>query len=139
LAEIVGHVDARDRPIVSVLVPGHEDAFSMIVDTGFNGQLLINETEIDRFGCELLNVEGPVEFADKERRALPLARGKIIWFGRLQDVEVWITSTELGRASVPDEPAGLLGTALLKPHALTVDFAARHVVISEEKQVDHFG
>jgi predicted aspartyl protease len=126
LAEIVGHVDTRDRPIVSVIVPGQEDAVSMIVDTGFNGQLLIDRSEIDRFRCEFFNVETPVEFANRERRALSLARGKIVWFGRPQVVQVWVTAAELGRGATPDEPAGLLGTALL-----TVDFAARRVVITE--------
>jgi predicted aspartyl protease len=131
LAEILGHVDARDRPIVSVLVPGQEDAISLTIDTGFNGQLLINAVAIDRFKCESLNVEAPVEFANRECRALPLTRGRIIWFGRPQDVEVWITPAESGRTAAPDEPVGLLGTGLLKPHRLTVDFATRRVVIAE--------
>ena len=110
---------------------GQEDGFPVIVDTGFNGQLLINDTEIARLKCEIIGVDVPVEFANRERRMLSLARTRIVWFGRPQDVHVWITTAEPARAAVPDEPVGLLGTAILNPHKLTVDFAARRVVISK--------
>jgi hypothetical protein len=133
LAEIIGHVDPRDRPIISLMVPDREDAFPVVVDTGFNGELLIYEPDIHRFECEFLDLESSVEFADRERRTIPLARTRIIWFGRFQMVRVWITPAETGRTAAPDEPVGLLGTALLKPHRLNVDFATRRVVISENE------
>jgi len=133
LADIIGHVDNRDRPIVLLSVDGLEDGFPVIVDTGFNGELLINHTEIPRLQCTMTGVEAPVEFANKERRTIVFARSRILWFGRAQDVRVWVTDTEPGRAAAPDEPVGLLGTALLNPHRLTVDFATRRVVISENE------
>jgi predicted aspartyl protease len=133
LGDIIGHVDNRDRPIVLLSVDGMEDGFPVIVDTGFNGELLINDTEISRLQCRMTGVEAPIEFANKERRTIVFARSRVVWFGRAQDVRVWVTAAEPDRAAAADEPVGLLGTALLKPHRLTVDFATRRVVISENE------
>jgi predicted aspartyl protease len=131
LPELIGHVDPRNRPIISLSVSDQEDAFLAIVDTGFNGELLISETEVRRFKCEFLHLEAPVEFANRERHMVSLARSRIIWFGRVQEVRVWITAAEAGRGAVLDEPVALLGTALLNPYRLTVDFTKRRVVITE--------
>ena len=139
MSEIFGHVDERDRPIVSLSVHGQEDSFLVIVDTGFSGQLLINDTEIPRLRCEITGIDLPVEFANRERRMLSLARSRIVWFGEPQDVHVWVTTREPGRTALSDEPVGLLGTALLNPHRLMVDFAARRVVISNNEQPDGQG
>jgi hypothetical protein len=58
--------------------------------------------------------------------------GSIVWFGRQRKVDVWVTAEPL-RAAAPDEPIGLLGTGLLNPHHLIIDFATRRVVISENE------
>ena len=134
MSEIIGHVDARDRPIVSLSVPGQEDQFLVIVDTGFNGQLLIHDAAATRLNCESRRVDVRVEFADRGSRILDLGRGSIVWFGRHQEVDVWITTAEPGRTTTADQPIGLLGTGLLSPHKLTVDFATRRVVISENME-----
>lgn len=131
MPEILGHVDARDRPIVSLSVHGQEDGFLVLVDTGFNGQLLISDTEAHRLKCEMVGVEVPVELANRERRTVSLARSRVVWFGQSQDVQVWVATTRPTRAAMPDEPVGLLGTALLNPYQLLVDFASRRVVISK--------
>jgi hypothetical protein len=70
--------------------------------------------------------------ADRRSRVLERARGSIVWFGRERTVDVWM-SAEAVRAPLPDEPIGLLGTGLLNPHCLKVDFAKRRVVISERE------
>jgi hypothetical protein len=46
-------------------------------------------------------------------------------------VDIWIAKGDLKRSSRADEPAGLIGTGLLNPHALTIDFATRQVVVAE--------
>lgn len=130
MSEIVGHVDARDRPIVSLSLPGADDGLLVIVDTAFNGQLLIHDIDAARLKCGSSRVELRVEFADRRSRVLKRARGSIVWFGREQSVDVWM-SAEPQRTAMPDEPVGLLGTGLLNPHRLVVDFATRRVVITE--------
>lgn len=127
----MGHVDTRDRPILQLLIPNREDSFLVIVDSGFNRQLLIHERDAARLRCDFTDVIVEAEFAGGERRELKIARSRIYWFGRLRDIEVLITAVEQPRASLPDEPIGLLGTGLLSPHRLTIDFATRRVAISE--------
>jgi predicted aspartyl protease len=131
LAELIGHVDARNRPIVSLSLPDQDDAFLVTVDTGFNRELLIHEPDIPRLRCNDTGVTKAVELAGGDRRSLRVARSRIIWFGRIQEVEVLIAPAERSRAALTDEPAGLLGTMLLSSHKLLVDFASRLVVISE--------
>jgi hypothetical protein len=134
LSEIIGHVDPRGRPIIFISILGEDDAFPIVVDTGFNGELLLHDTGIIRHRCELTGLNEPIELADRAARMLMLARTRIIWFGAPRDVDVLITPTQGSRAAMPDEPVGLLGAALLSPHQLTVDFATRRVVLSENME-----
>jgi predicted aspartyl protease len=131
LSEIIGHVDPRGRPIISVSISGEEDAFPFVVDTGFNGELLLHDSQIIRHRCELRGLNESIELADGATRMLMLARTRIIWFGQSLNVDVLISPTQGSRAAMPDEPIGLLGTALLSPHTLTVEFATRRVLITE--------
>jgi predicted aspartyl protease len=119
LSEVVGHVDPRGRPIISISILGEEDAFPVIVDTGFNGGLLLHDSEIIRHTCELTGLNVPIELADRAPRMLMLARTRIVWFGQPRDVDVLIAPTQVSRAAIADEPIGLLGSALLAPHRLT--------------------
>lgn len=112
-------------------MPGQEDDFLVIVDTGFNGQLLIHDVHAARLNCESMRVDVRVEFADSESRILELGRGSIVWFGRQREVDVWITTALGERTTIADQPIGLLGTGLLSLHRLNVDFATRRVVIGE--------
>jgi predicted aspartyl protease len=132
LPDIFGHVDARGRPIVSLTAPDGGDELLVVVDTGFNGTLLFHDNEISRRKCEVItHLEEMVEFADGERRPLLLGRTNVSWFGRPLTVDVLISQSERSRAVLADEPIGLLGTALLSQHKLTIDFAAHRVVITE--------
>jgi predicted aspartyl protease len=134
LSDIIGHVDARNRPLVLLSILGEEDAFPVIVDSGFNGELLLHDDAIIRHRCELTGLNEPIELADKASRLLMVARAQIIWFGQSRGVDVLIGTTQSSRAATADEPIGLLGTRLLSPHKLTVDFASRRVVVSESKE-----
>ncbi len=115
-------------------MPDSDDDVLVALDTGFNKELLVDRVHIGRFKGELTEVIEQVEFADHTHHSLVLAHGRIIWFGRLREVDILVPPTARPRAAFPDEPVGLLGTALLSPHKLTVDFAARRVVISENSE-----
>jgi predicted aspartyl protease len=79
----------------------------VVVDTGFNGELLIHDRDAARLKCEIKGYDEPVEFANRARGLLRRARGHILWFGRLRTVEVLIAASELSRAASADEPIGL--------------------------------
>jgi predicted aspartyl protease len=133
LFEIIGHVDARDRPIVSLSLPDQQDGILVHIDTGFNRELLIRQADVSRVKCHVTNMAMPVEFASGEHRTLRVARGRIVWFGGFErEVDVLIVPDERLRPALPDEPIALLGTSLLASRKLTVDFWNRRVVISSE-------
>jgi predicted aspartyl protease len=130
LSDIVGHVDARNRPIALIPLPSDTDGLLVTIDTGFSGQLLIHDTDFLRLKCQLTDLNIPVELADRRKGALALARGAIVWFGQSLIVDILVARTAKPLPP-PDEPTALLGTGLLNPNRLTVDFATRRVVISE--------
>jgi predicted aspartyl protease len=101
------------------------------LDTGFNRELPVHESNAFRFCYDLTDVNREAELAGGERRKFPVALARIYWFGKLRDVEILIATSERQRASLPDGPIGLLGTGLLSSHILTIDFAARRVLVSE--------
>jgi predicted aspartyl protease len=132
LPEIIGHVDARNRPLVTFSVPGHEDAVLALVDTGFNGYLLMHADVAKGLGFLVTDVTIPVEFAGYARREVNLAGGRITWFDQTIDVDVLVTTEERPRNVGSDEPIALIGAGLLNPHRLVVDFGSRRVSITQD-------
>jgi predicted aspartyl protease len=112
-------------------LPNNGDDLLVTVDTGFNGQLLIHDTELVRLGYYATWPALEIELAGRERRAVGIVTARIIWFGQERDVNVFVAGGTRRRAAVTDDPVGLLGTVLLTPHRLMIDFATRRVVISE--------
>jgi hypothetical protein len=46
LSELVGHVDERERPLIRVPIPDQDRSFLALVDTGFNGWLLMDAVRL---------------------------------------------------------------------------------------------
>jgi predicted aspartyl protease len=130
LSELLGHVDARNRPLLTFSVPGREDGVLGLVDTGFNGYLLVDAAIAQQLGFTVTDVTDTVEFAGHVHRRLSVAAGRIHWFDQVIDIDVLVSAEEPPRMAAA-EPAALIGTTLLNPHSLTVDFATRRVVLSE--------
>jgi predicted aspartyl protease len=129
LAEIVGHVDQRERPLVRVSLPDRDRSFLALVDTGFNGWLFMEAMDAVRLGFVPSELTVSVEFAGRGQSRLRVAHGHILWFGKPHHTEVLVSTAEGGRAASPDELVALLGTRLLSPHFLKIDFAKRRVSI----------
>jgi predicted aspartyl protease len=128
LPELVGHVDDRERPLVRVSLPDQERSFLALVDTGFNGWLLMEAVDAVELGFVLREVAVSVELAGRGQSRLGTAHGHILWFGQRQLIEVLVSTG--GGIGSPDQPVALLGTRLLNPHVLKVDFQTRLVSIT---------
>jgi predicted aspartyl protease len=130
----VGGVDQRRRPLVRVKLVGAEDSFLALVDTGFNGNLLLTRTVAIQLGFCLRKDTDVVEFADGRSEAVTAGYGVIEWLGGVRRVEIF-ASSDPQRPRIPrdGEPVALLGTGLLAPHILLIDFEAGTVEI--ERQV----
>jgi predicted aspartyl protease len=130
LSELVGHVDDRERPLMRVSLPDHDESFLALIDTGFNGWLLMEAVDAVSLGFVLTDLTIAVEFAGRGRSLLGIAHGHIMWFGQRQRIEVLVSSAHAERTPSSDQPVALLGTRLLNPHLLKIDFETRLVSIT---------
>jgi predicted aspartyl protease len=129
LSELIGHADDRERPLVRVFLPEQDRSFLSLVDTGFNGWLLMEAIDAVALGFALTEIAVPVEFAGRGQSRLVIAHGHILWFGQRQAIEVLVSMARGGGITSPDQPVVLLGTRLLSPRLLQIDFETRMVSI----------
>jgi predicted aspartyl protease len=115
---------------VSIPIPGRDDALLGQIDTGFNGYLFVHQTIAEQLGFISSGQTTELEFADHTQHSAHFAAGRIEWFGKLLDIDVLVTARSLPRM-MPDDPIGLIGTALLNPHKLIIDFTTRRVLITQ--------
>jgi predicted aspartyl protease len=129
LAELAGHVDVRERPLVRVSLADEDRSFLALVDTGFNGWLLMDSAGAASLNFTPSQFAVSAQLAEGGQRRFAIAHGEIIWLGRRQRIEVLVSTAERARAALPDEPVAILGTRLLSPHRLEIDFGRRLVNI----------
>jgi len=128
-----GAVDDLGRPYVRVEAPGDHSVL-FVVDTGFNGTLLVNRHIMYRLGlnnCRIDTDEEPQEIELGDYGVTEAVYGivNLIWFGENRFVRFLLTTRVPRRPPREDEPVGLLGTKLLTDCHLTVDFVARTLEI----------
>jgi predicted aspartyl protease len=127
VAKIVGSVDDRSRQVVRLEVGEH--SLLLLVDTGFNGDLLFSASAARALGMAGLGRARTIELGDGTTAELRQQRARIPWLGAARDVRALIADywQPLG-----DDPVGLVGTELITPHLLLIDFAARAVEIETQ-------
>jgi hypothetical protein len=136
LAKIVGSIDGLGRPVVRIQVAGHDDILA-IVDTGFNGSLMLESIEARQKGFVIDELTELVELGTTARVEVRRATGTIDWLGRPTVVDALI-SDEPSRPGATDVARALLGTALMSDCLLLVDFPNKLVEIETASLVkDH--
>jgi predicted aspartyl protease len=118
---------------VRVRRAGAEDSFLALVDTGFNGDLHMTRTVALQLGFSLQGAKDVVEFADGRSEKVEIGHGEIDWLGGTRRIKL-LASPEPPRPRIPrdGEPVALLGTGLLAPHILLIDFEAGTVEIERQ-------
>jgi predicted aspartyl protease len=106
------------------------DSILATVDTGFNGDLFMSAADALQFGWRGSGIRSAVKLADAERE-IEEAEASILWMGKPRDVELLLSHAE-PRPSAADEPIALIGTRLMTPHLLLIDFQAATVEIEEQ-------
>ena len=110
-----GYVDRSTlTPLVRLKLISARDEeieLSAIIDTGYNGEVILSENKIQEMGLEFLGTID-TELADGRIVELDLFRGRIKWFGRIQEVAVGASRSE----------DTLLGTLLLADCELDINF-----------------
>jgi clan AA aspartic protease len=124
MAIINGYVDGSTlAPIIRVkLISGKNEEIELpaIIDTGYNGEVILSESKIQEMGLEFLGTID-TELADGGIVELDLFRGRIKWFDRIQEIAIGTTQSQ--DASV--------GTLLLADCKLDVNFKERWVSVEQ--------
>ena len=130
LAKVSGHIDAIGRPLVSIVSLATGDPFLATVDTGFNGALMTSAFDAPTLGVRIIDSTLRVELGDGRSVVLRSGRLKLRWLGIERDVDVYL-SDEPSRGS-EGRPVALIGSRLLAPHLLLVDYGAQTVEIETQ-------
>lgn len=130
MAKLIGHVDDRGRPVARVTVFGREDDVLATIDTGFNGEVMLVEGDAALLGVVIHEEGERVELGHGENVNVRLGRLRIRWLDQDRVVSALIARRR--EASREGEPVMLIGTELLSPHLLFVDFDKRTVEIETQ-------
>lgn len=126
MATLIGSVDQLGRPVVRIGRTDGQDDFLALVDTGFNGGLFIAAADAAHLGVPLNDIKVKVKLAGGVQQSVVRTKWSIRWFGEHRTVDV-LVSLEPAQSHSPDEPVALLGTALLRPNLLLIDYEASTV------------
>lgn len=127
VAKVVGSVDDRQRPVVRVSFGDTE--LLLVVDTGFNGDVLLSATAAAEIGLAVGGDTTTVELGDGTVASIVETMHSVVWLGRSRRIRALIS---VAWRPVGDSPVGLIGTNLLDPHLLFIDFDARTVEIETQ-------
>ncbi len=137
MPELIGSLDSRRRPLVRVPVSGKDDLLA-IIDTAFTGELLVDDDVARSWGVVVLDVEAQIEMGDGSRRDVKQGLLTVVWFGRERDATVQVVGRSANdsprRPRQDGEPVALLGTELIAPGILNVNFATGVVTIEQPAQ-----
>jgi predicted aspartyl protease len=127
LAKIIGSVDDRRHPVVRLEMDGH--SLLMVVDTGFNGDLLLSQQASMVLSITSAGRTRTIELGDGTSAELRQTIISIPWLGAKRAVRALIADSWMPRG---DDPIGLVGTELVSPNLLMIDFSARTVDIETQ-------
>jgi len=129
---MIGSVDARLRPLLRIEQVQGQQGILAVVNTGFNGELMLSRNVAAEFGMTEREGYSTVTLAGGQTHIVRRGYGTISWFARPRRIEVLIHVEDLpARLRDQDEPVGLVGTGLLYPHMLAIDFAARTLEVRQ--------
>lgn len=131
MGTVVGSVDQRRRPLVRIECLNDADGFVALLDTGFNGEIFVAIADVGPLGFRLRSGFSTVEIASGQIRTVQRGDGEIMWLGERRRVEIFV-SMDPPPARQADEPVALVGTKLLWPHLLLIDFATGTIEIEAQ-------
>jgi clan AA aspartic protease len=116
--QIEGYFNVRDEPVIGLDVGASQIEF--LVDTGFNGGLIIPEQMAERL--DIKYDRGLEEFRTANEATFLASAGsmEITWFG--QAIRAPVATTE-------EVPEAILGGKMLKDCRLIIDYSERTVTI----------
>lgn len=117
--EIKGWLD-EGKPMIDICLEGTEDTIDVLVDTGFNGELMLTKEKIKELSLSFI---GDDEYMTASGDVMPTTVhiGLIRWFGRTRKIAVLATSGK----------ANLIGMELLHFYRLDIARFQNRLIISK--------
>jgi predicted aspartyl protease len=127
MAKVRGSVDHLGRPVIRI---EHRDiSILAVIDTGFNGELMVPAATALSLGVAFSMEVTTVELGNGARASVRDGEATINWLDDTRRVRVFVSESWLPTG---DAPQGLLGTGLLTPHLLLIDFERKTVEIETQ-------
>lgn len=131
---IYGSVDHLRRPYVRVeAADGH--SVLLVVDTGVNAKIILNRFGIIGLGKGNTSIQygsyKEIQLADLSKTKAFTGVVNLVWFGKVEQINMLVTDFIPKTPPREDEPVGLLGTELLLGCKLTIDFRNETVEITQ--------
>ena len=127
MANLNGSIDDLGRPLIRLQLPHGHDDLLVIVDTGFNGELMMSLAMAQSLGLSLDDDLVPIELGTGAIERVYTSQIDVLWLDKELRVRALVSTSWPSPA--PDAPVALIGTRLLRPHLLLVDFDANTVAI----------
>jgi predicted aspartyl protease len=131
LSKEAGRIDHRGRPVLRLETPAGV-SFLALVDTGFNGQLLLSDQDARALGFQVDATAVTASLAGDIIEKMNSGRGIINWMGSQRRIEL-IVGSQRPALRRDDDPIALIGSELLTPHLVFIDYQAKTVEIETQK------
>ena len=130
MSKLLGAVDDRGRPVIRIELAESDASFLALVDTGVKRELMLAEHDARALGFAVASEFRSVRLAMDVDRAAKAGSASINWFGSQRQIDV-LVSMDAPTVRRADEPVALVGTGLLAPNLLKIDFDLKTVEIDE--------
>ena len=129
LSKLVGSIDDFGQPLVRVAIVGRDDEMLVTVDTGFNREIMMGSGDALLLVVTMRPEIETVELGHGQSVGVSVGRLRIRWLGAERDATVFVSDR---REPKRRGPIALIGTGLLAPHLLLVDFTTRLLEIDQQ-------
>ena len=120
-----GHLDEHGQPVIPVRLLTASAPLTLLIDTGFDGEVLMYEDQLSRAGVPPTYQDMTrVRLADGSEATFFIASATVDWQGEPRTVSIDVIPRP-----APASAKGLLGCGLLRDSRLSIDFPAGAVQI----------
>jgi predicted aspartyl protease len=110
---------------------GADDLLALL-DTGFDGEIYCNQSDAIALGVRLSGGVERVELAGGVKATVQRGELEITWMGRVHTACALISGIQRTKPAADGEPAALIGSSLLRPHLVLLDYSAMTIEIEEQ-------
>lgn len=130
--KLTGFIEPKSYKPCLLLATAAGKQFRAILDTGFNGQLLMDWQVAVGLEVEMTGEEIPMYLADGTPCTGETGWLSIAWFGWNRPTPVFVVPPNTS-AFGKGEAETLIGTRLMHPNILRIDFLEQEVILSSHR------